>query len=148
MKAFKKTVFVGFKNKTKVYAFIEVEINEGKTCISISGVEGPHKNGNCSGGCGQIGYLRCTGGDVNAIKLHNVWKRWHLNDMRAGTPEQMEALREAKINGYDEACQFLKEKGLYEVDGYRYGSKWLHEEPPQEVIDFLESLPSTDKCPW
>jgi len=36
-----------------------------------------------------------------------------------------------------------------EVCGYQYGSKWLREEVPAEVLDFLRSLPDADKaCPW
>jgi len=31
--------------------------------------------------------------------------------------------------------------------GYKYGSAWLREEVPQEVLDFLMSLPDTDKTP-
>lgn len=34
-----------------------------------------------------------------------------------------------------------------EVCGYRYGSAWLKEEVPAEVLAFLESLPETDKTP-
>jgi len=31
--------------------------------------------------------------------------------------------------------------------GYKYGSAWLKEEVPQEVLDFLVALPDTDKIP-
>ena len=31
--------------------------------------------------------------------------------------------------------------------GYRYGSAWLKEFPPQSVIDFLTSLPDTEPAP-
>ena len=31
--------------------------------------------------------------------------------------------------------------------GYRYGSAWLKEPLPQSVIDFLTSLPDTDRTP-
>ena len=34
-----------------------------------------------------------------------------------------------------------------EICGYRYGSEWLKEELPGEVIEFLESLPDTDITP-
>lgn len=33
------------------------------------------------------------------------------------------------------------------VCGYKYGSAWLKEAVPAEVISFLESLPETDKIP-
>lgn len=31
--------------------------------------------------------------------------------------------------------------------GYKYGSAWLREELPTEIVDFLMSLPDTDKTP-
>ena len=35
------------------------------------------------------------------------------------------------------------------VCGYKYGTKWLHEEVPQEVIDWLFALPDAkNKCVW
>jgi hypothetical protein len=30
---------------------------------------------------------------------------------------------------------------------YRYGSAWLREEVPQDVLTWLQSLPETDKLP-
>ena len=33
------------------------------------------------------------------------------------------------------------------VCGYKYASAWLHESVPQEVIDFLFSLPNSDEIP-
>jgi hypothetical protein len=33
------------------------------------------------------------------------------------------------------------------VCGYKYGSSWLKEEVPQDVIDFLKSLPDASKQP-
>jgi hypothetical protein len=33
------------------------------------------------------------------------------------------------------------------VCGYKFGTKWLREEVPQEVIEFLQSLPDTDTKP-
>lgn len=33
--------------------------------------------------------------------------------------------------------------------GYAYGSAWLYEEIPQDVLEFLEALPNdTAECPW
>ena len=33
------------------------------------------------------------------------------------------------------------------ICGYEYGSRWLHEDVPGDVIEWLESLPETDKTP-
>lgn len=75
---------------------------------------------------------------------------WHLNDMRAGTPEQTKAVEEwmAAGNRYDyaKACDILKERGLYIVqhDGrpYAYGSAWLREELPAEIVALAQTVGS------
>jgi len=76
-----------------------------------------------------------------------VWERWHLNDLRAGTPIQETFIRIAIEDGwkyeYKEACAKLKDAGIYEIDGYKYGHSWLTEEVPQDVIDFLKGLPTS-----
>ena len=82
----------------------------------------------------------------DAIKLCDIWDRWHLNDMRAGTQRQEEAIREFRKTrlarcSYDEACEYLSGIGLLVDNGYKYGSSWLTEEVPQDVIRWLFSLP-------
>lgn len=78
-------------------------------------------------------------------KLQYIWERWHLNDMKAGTPRQEEAVRNWKRNnlnkGYNEACEMLSELGILVDDGYRYGTSWLKEEVPVDVLEWLFSLP-------
>jgi len=86
---------------------------------------------------------------VIPARLYKIWRRWHLNDARAGTPKQESILRAAKLYreqnnlsrlSYDEACDLLKMYGLYEDNGYRYGTRWLREELPKSVIDYILSL--------
>lgn len=78
--------------------------------------------------------------------LLEIWERWHLNDMRAGTVKQETFLREYRDSNpgcrlsYDLACQVLSGADLLEDEGYRYGTAWLKEELPGEVIAYLESL--------
>lgn len=95
------------------------------------------------------------------MEILDLWKKHHLNDMNAGTPEQEEAVEwYRKHNGsydYTKVCDYLKEKGLYEVDlngeKYRYGSSWLYREIPegdlrrimeivgeQEITEMLENM--------
>jgi|694.fasta_scaffold25991_5 hypothetical protein len=94
--------------------------------------------------------------------LFDMWERWHLNDMRAGTPRQEEVIRRyavhggnayreaphsyAKTHGYEDAyalhCAWLVIEGLLVDGGYRYGTAWLREEVPQEIVDALQVLPS------
>lgn len=82
-------------------------------------------------------------------RLLDVWKRWHLNDMRAGCAHQNRLL--------PWACELL---GIgYSYDnlmkipdfqrcprcGYNYGSAWLYEPLPEEVVNFLEQFGNR---PW
>lgn len=79
------------------------------------------------------------------IRLLEIWERYHLNDMRPGTPKQMEALRsrevgENAIEGYMADSSYLKNVDLYNDNGYEYGSAWLFEEIPAEVINELKDI--------
>lgn len=85
------------------------------------------------------------------LRIQSIWKRWHLNDMRAGTPKQEEFIRLWNVShkyDYTEACKALKEVGLLYDNGYKYGSAWLQEEVPKEVIQYLFTLPSVDGDSW
>jgi len=79
-------------------------------------------------------------------KIHGLWKEYHLNDMKAGTPEQERCLESApvKVMDYDVACDYLKANGLYEVelDGkpYRYGESWLYEPIPPSVLSAIRKV--------
>ena len=142
--------------------FCKIEIKDGK--LSICGVEGPKANGNCFGSCGQIDMHRpnivspAPGWDQDTIShFFAVWHRWHLNDMRAGSPDQERWLRENPIpeaecaypkSHYDVACVKLAAAGLNpDKDGYMYGHGWNTEELPEDVIEFLSNLPETDIQP-
>ena len=90
-------------------------------------------------------------------EIYALWKKWHLNGLHAGTPEQDAAVDEwlAAGNKYDytAACEMLKEKGLYEVnytglstsrryenEPYTYGSGWLVRELPDDVLHQVHRL--------
>lgn len=85
------------------------------------------------------------------LKIQSIWERWHLNDMRAGTPKQEAFIREWRLSNkysYNEACKALNEAGLLIDNGYRYGTSWLKEEVPKEVIKYLFSLPAISGDSW
>ena len=143
--------------------------DDGRGQLSISSVDGPKRNGDCTGGCGQ--YMNpltnedrppLTGWNRDTMRqLAEVWNRWHLNNMRAGCEHQ-------RANWGDVTARVETEKGprprcqTYptehpdgvltkpcEVCGYKYGSEWLYEEVPVNVLKWLQSLPpSTHKNPW
>lgn len=155
---FKKIVRLGkipHTDKQRMDVFCSIQYKEGN--LSISGVEGLLRSGNARGGCGQIVMsLTATmfneyAPDWDVVKVArflDVWNNWHLNDMQAGTPKQTAYLKQKgdKLN-YDESKAVLKTAGLEPDDGYRYGSKWLKVDVPDDVLGFLQALPDTDYTP-
>jgi hypothetical protein len=94
-----------YHGMSDVFAKIEVGPvqggeHDGKKRLSITGVEGPRKGGHAAGSCGQIeGHLGdgadihpATGWDRAKIaRFLDIWRRWHLNDMRAACEHQRDA---------------------------------------------------------
>lgn len=161
-----------------VSVFCKITIKDGK--LSITGVEGPTPNGDCKGSCGQIeinptmfaSFAPGWSKELSA-KFSEVWKRWHLNDMRAGCEHQRKEGWDKKpidpskpLRAYgkhfdgqrsdswnmltwvrpDEHPEGLLTKPC-SICGYRYGTAWFKEELPEEVVEFLHSLPDSDKTP-
>jgi hypothetical protein len=93
--------------------------------------------------------------NATAQRMAEIWRRWHLNHMKAGSPAQAAHLRtlgewtygrDGFNSHYDWACEKLKEVGLLEDASYlhngkpyRYGSAWLKEELPADVRAEIES---------
>lgn len=89
-------------------------------------------------------------------ELYDLWRKYHLNGMKAGTPEQQEAVKkflETQQYDYEAICEYLKELGIYEIpftgkthgkdyngELYRYGSGWVVEELPEEVVARVKEL--------
>lgn len=157
---FSKTVRIGTTSigRRNASVYCKITFKDGK--LSITGVGGPLPSGNALGGCGQID-MHLKPSDIvnwapgwNAGKMKRfleVWKRWHLNDMVPGTPAQMEFVRKLPEGqrDYGNAADALANAGLSPdpENGYQYGSAWLTEEVPEDVLQFLVSLPHTDKQP-
>lgn len=160
--------------------FCEIEYKNNR--LSISGVEGPLPSGNCIGGCGQIDmeYPPDKPLNINPApnwnvvkirKFFEIWRKWHLNDMRSGCEHQRELgwdynshhglwkevykpNPEFLIDEYADGSdgEYLPKWDEYQghlcpVCGYSIGSSWLMEEVPQDVINWLFELPSTDVKP-
>lgn len=96
-------------------------------------------------------------GNADFRKVYGWWKAYHLNGMHAGTPEQEQAIAAWKAKGnmydYTAACDYLKGIGLYEVEytgkstgrmydnePYRYGSAWLIQDIPEDVVREMEEF--------
>lgn len=106
--------------------------------LSITGVQigkyGSFDRNSAWLSCGQVEgeLLNLTrlelGWTVGSVsKLHEMWKRWHLNDMRAACAHQ--TVRQQQVGG---GLETNVADNCPET-GYRYGSSWLVESLPHEV---------------
>ena len=160
------TVLVG-RRYASLYVKIQTRLEGCRGVLSITGVEGPTASGNALGGCGQlvmsqwkIGTFAKGWNRSKVAALRDVWERWHLNDMNAGGPLQMEHLRKPEIERlwgeqrslfkgdyYSWAKAVLKRAGLETEGGFAYGAKWHFQELPEDVLTWLQALPDADKQP-
>ena len=151
----------GSRAKTPQYCQVEVEIElhpvPSGDRLTIQGeVWKPNRSDIVVGGQCLDTIRQYFGKNPNVARLLEIWERWHLNDMRAGSPAQEDALRPVKhtfdrADWYREACNYLESIGLlvdesYRVPcvtedghkglrGYRYGTAWVYEPLPQAIID-------------
>lgn len=164
MDDFRKVIRIGtMQAATRHSIFCEIKYQGGN--LSITGVEGPMRNGNAYGNAGQIVMSLTTDSvyryapDWSAAMLNQFltyWRRWHLNDMLPGSPAQMDYIRNYEIihGDYHYRCKSLSDAGLnpdsgylYNGEPYAYGSAWLREDVPEEVLRWLVNLSDTDRQP-
>lgn len=84
------------------------------------------------------------------VEIHRLWKNYHLNDLKPGTPEQMKCIEDHKDEidendgWYYKELNLLKKYGLdvVLVDGepYKYGSGWLYSEIPQKELETIKKI--------
>lgn len=92
-------------------------------------------------------------GNSKIKRLVEIWEQYHLNDLRAGTKKQTEALNawadRPKGFSYTEDSEYLKSIGLYDDRGYKYGHGWLYQPLPEsiikETIEIANSFPEFNK---
>jgi len=103
-------------------------------------------------------------------RLLEIWNRWHLNDMRAGCKHQRNEKWEERpidpskpLSAYGlhykgQVCASSNrlvwvtrkehKEGLLSFPcptcGYKYGTSWLYEALPTEILAELETFPSMD----
>ena len=63
--------------------------------------------------------------------IYNVWKEWHLNDFHAGCIHQRAFEKEPYENHQGHHC---------DICDHTYGSKWIYEEIPAEIIEEIKNL--------
>lgn len=126
MSDFNKVVRIGTAKtyRGRSYSiFCKIEYKGGR--LSITGVEGPTRGGNCLGGAGQIDiHLRKHQDEITLAPgwtraklaaFFEAWQAWHLNDMKAGTPAQ-----EALLHEIDPLLKLQPGYGLNAYNWQRY----------------------------
>jgi hypothetical protein len=129
MKDFTKVSAIGHSKETGT-TWVKVKYEGGR--LSITGVEGPLRNGDARGGCGQIvmdewcfdSYREGWNADM-VRHLRDVWNDWHLNDLSPCSPE-MRAL------GW---CELAKEGRL----GYSFTLATPEATKSRKARELLES---------
>ena len=77
------------------------------------------------------------------LRLCDIWDLWHNNELNAGTREQRNLVNEwTKTNRYDypAVCKFLSTQSLLIDRNYQYGSQWLLEPMPTEIINEIKTI--------
>ncbi len=181
-RAFTKVVRLGrTADAGDVYCKIEYSA-EGR--LSVTGVEGPRRNGNMRGSAGQIvATLRERGVEHitpapgwthdRMCGFLRLWDAWHLNDMRAGCEHQRsEGWADRPIDPTKPTRAYGKHfpgqrqdswnmlvwvwrsehpEGLLAFPcptcGYKYGTQWLKQDVPDDVLEWLRTLPDSDITP-
>lgn len=122
---------ITFKDSEGVKCRLEIKIEDGNFSIS----------GSRAGGGGQIqDHIKPRTQAQEA--LLKWWETYHLNDMNAGTKKQEEFLKDNNLLevDYTDQVEALEKAGLYNDNGYKYGSGWIKEDLPALFVEDLEEL--------
>ena len=145
MRETKNEMYRNKKTMIEIECALEGTAKMPKLTISGSIREIGVRGGECSGQCEDT-ILESLKTNTNLAqvsrlkKIIKIWKRWHLNDMNAGTPKQEKFLRDyqKKNPGWKweyEECRKLLVKHLGSEKGY--GEAWYYELLPIPVIKEL-----------
>ena len=135
----------GRKN-CKVTIEVNLKEKEKGLCLSICGnIWNPRETDIYCGGQCYDTIAEFFPHNKKVKRIIEVWKKYHLNDMKAGTPKQEAFIeqwrKENNVTGwaYEEICEALKAAGIYEDNEYKYGSSWLFEEIPVNIIEEIKT---------
>ena len=151
--SFGKFAITSARRINAVDVMLDLRENEqGKPVFSASACawNGRHTDWSMGGQCLDTIAERCKTLRHNPLysEILGLWQRNHLNDMHAGTPAQEQAIKEwyastGKVNGYytyDETCEHLKSVGLYDDNGYKYGTGWLYREISDDDLKRIREI--------
>ncbi|RLI31399.1 hypothetical protein DRO48_00840 [Candidatus Bathyarchaeota archaeon] len=76
------------------------------------------------------------------VEVLYLWRKWHLNDLTAGTfyQELLLDLLDADRSDYEGCVETLKKAGYHSDRGYKYGHGWLFRPVPEDVVKRLREL--------
>lgn len=151
----KKTINFGYidydeNNRNDNLVTVEIVLkNTEKPCLSICGNIWNSSRSNILSGGQNLDTIKpyLEGNKLFEI-VHDMWEKYHLNEMRIGTMEQMKAIQEWKLQGnewdYEKAIEHLKEIGLYEsmYEGKmcKFGYHWFYEPIPQKDLATIVAI--------
>lgn len=139
---------IAYTSKRKINAVeVEIRLHDTKAGPVFSAVgaiwNGTHTDWACGGQClDEIAkYIRFN---KTFKEIRRLWKLYHLNDMRVGTPKQEAYLKEIGLSSYgsqfSECCEALKKVGLYEDGGMEFGLAWNYVAIPEEDLAKIRTL--------
>lgn len=140
----------------------ELKINEVTVELNLTGTEdkpifsasccvwnGSHTDCIMGGQCldNVLPYMR---GNALFKEIVELWKKHHLNDLNAGTPEQMQCIREHKDEINEEDGWYIKELNLlkkygldvveWEGKDYKYGTAWIYRPIPETDLNRIKEI--------
>lgn len=113
---------------------VEVELEGGR--LSICGnIWNPRETDIYSGGQNIEEIADLFKGSRKVQRIKAIWERWHLNDMKAGTPAQETELKKHTFPGYPKSH-------------YEWALETLHQVGPFTVWAFEPLTPEQDAQEW
>ena len=143
---------VDYLNNGKKNCLVEVEINFNGITFTSSGTIWNHLKTDCySGGQNLDTIKKFLPNNKLFNKIYNIWKKYHLNDMTAGSPKQVEYLKSIQkpedAEFYTWECEQLEKVNLlhdksylYNGKPYKYGTAWLTTEIPTKIKQEINNL--------
>ncbi len=137
------------KLSTKTENRLDIDLNKCSEYIALSMTGDVFEKGWQSAGQINKELLTAFPDNEEVKEVCAIWKRWHLNELKAGTRIQEKIIEEyfTDISKYtfDEACALLKSKDLYKDRGYVYGSQWLVDPLPLDEAKRIKAFFQTLK---
>jgi hypothetical protein len=141
---------VDFNNTGKKINEVEIEVNYNNDRLSICGsVWNSKKTDIIAGGQCLDEIKPYLNNDKKFNYIYLLWKKYHLNDMKAGSPLQQAFIDELELEHYDYEiiCKELENAGLlldesfiYNDKPYHYGSAWLFSPIPNEIKNYIQTI--------